>query len=670
MPRLPAALCAALLALAAPAAAQEAAAPAEAELWPRSTPNPPLPSDEARIDGLLSRMSLSAKVGQILMGEIQAVTPEDLRRYRLGALLNGGGSWPGLDKAATPADWLALADRYYQASMDAAGEGPAVPVLWGTDAVHGHNNVRGATLFPHNIALGAANNPDLVRQIGRATAREVVATGIDWTFAPTLAVPQDDRWGRTYEGFSESPDIVARLGEAAVLGLQGAPGGDFLGAGRVLATAKHFIGDGGTANGKDQGDNLADEAELARLHGAGYRSTLRAGVQTVMASFNSWQGRKLHGHHALLTVALKQRMGFDGMVLGDWNGHEQLKVCSVDDCPAALLAGVDMFMAPHDWKALHQSTLRHVKAGRIPMARLDDAVRRVLRVKLRAGLLDAKRPSERPLAGQSGLIGHPEHRALARRAVRESLVLLKNEGGVLPLSPRQRVLVMGQAADRIAVQAGGWSVTWQGDQTDNADFPGATSIWRGIQQAVTAGGGSAEFHGGGAAPLPPADVAILVFGEPPYAEFEGDRGDLDFEVQGGAWYLRAARALHRRGIPVPVPGGDGHLEWHLRAAHTLHERGVPVVSVFLSGRPLHIGEELAHSDALVAAWLPGSEGGGVADLLFAGGDGKPRYDFKGRLPFSWPQDATQPPQNPQTSPYTPRFPLGYGLSYTPPATGP
>ncbi|MCE2391691.1 MAG: glycoside hydrolase family 3 C-terminal domain-containing protein [Proteobacteria bacterium] len=613
------------------------AAHAAAELWPRSAGE--LPSVETRIDELLARMSLEDKVGQVIMAEIGSVSPAEVRRFRLGGILNGGGSWPGRDKRATAGDWAALAERYHVAALERNDGRPEIPPLWGTDAVHGHNNVVGATLFPHNIGLGAGRNPALVREIGRATAREVAATGLGWTFAPTLAVPQDDRWGRTYEGFSEDPAIVAELGAAAIQGLQGEVGDGFLGEGRILAPAKHFNGDGGTRDGKDQGDTRITEAWLSRIHGVPYRAALAAGVQTVMVSFNSWNGRKLHGHAYLLTDVLKRRLGFDGFVVGDWNGHEQLPGCAKDNCPDALNAGVDMFMVPEDWKALYRNTLRQARSGRIPPARLEDAVRRILRVKSRAGLLDGSGPASGPLAGRQDLIGHPEHRALARRAVRESLVLLKNNGGVLPLDPAGRILVAGAAADRIASQAGGWSVTWQGDHNANADFPGATSILDGIRKRVGSAGGSVEFARGGGWEERP-DAAILVYGEEPYAEFQGDRAELRFDP------------------PDRI---------HLEISSQLRAQGVPVVSVFLSGRPLWIHPELNASDALVAAWLPGSEGGGVADLLFAEAGDTPEYDFVGRLPFSWPAARNQRPQNPHDPGYRPLFPLGYGLSYSNPA---
>ena len=606
--------------------------------------------EEARLDEIIAGMSLRDKVGQIIMGEIQNVSLKDVKRYRLGAILNGGGSFPGENKHASPADWLALADAYHQASLERDDGRSAIPVIWGTDAVHGHNNVFGATLFPHNIALGATGNTELLKLIGAATAREVAATGIYWNFAPTLAVPRNDRWGRTYEGYSEHPALVAELGAALIEGMQGTVGRDFMAPGKVLATAKHFVGDGGTANGKDQGDTRVSEADLIRIHAAGYRTALKSGAQTVMASFSSWNGVKMHANRYLLQGALKAVMGFDGFVIGDWDAHSQLPGCKPDSCPAAFNAGVDMYMAPVRWKELHRNLLRQVRNREIAPSRLDDAVRRILRVKLRAGLVDAPLPSERPVAPPNGAavrrsdwIGHPEHRALARQSVRESLVLLKNDGGVLPIAPDLKVLVAGAAASNIPSQLGGWSMTWQGNNIENADFPNATSILDGVRAAVEGAGGEVEYRplsevaamAAGEAP----DVALLVYGEKPYAEFEGDVESLEFSLDDKS---------------------------HLNAARSLKAAGVPVVSLLLTGRPLAISDEIRISDAFVVAWLPGSEGGGVADVLIANADGKSDFDFLGRLPFSWPSRADQATINRGDNPYEPAFPYGFGLRYSAP----
>ncbi|GAB4573407.1 MAG: exo 1,3/1,4-beta-D-glucan glucohydrolase [Rhodothalassiaceae bacterium] len=604
-------------------------------LWP--VLESPLPMDaalETHIDRLLARMSLEEKVGQTIMAEIKSITPDDVAQYHIGAILNGGGSWPGDNRQASAADWVRLADAYYKASVSEVNGRTPIPIFWGTDAVHGVNNVVGATLFPHNIGLGAADDPELMRAIGEATALELRATGLDWTFAPTLAVAQDLRWGRSYESYSSDPDRVARLGAALIEGLQGRVGSDgFLGPDRIIATAKHFIGDGATYEGRDQGDARIDEATLAEVHGAGYGSALRAGVQTVMASFSSWNGAKMHGSRYLLTDILKGRMGFDGLVVGDWNGHGQLPGCTESDCADAFNAGVDLMMVPEKWKDYRDSMIGHVRAGRIDEARLDDAVRRILRVKMRAGLFDAGPPSRRPHAGDQSLIGAPRHRALAREAARKSLVLLKNENALLPLSPSANLLVVGPAADSLALQSGGWTITWQGRDTDPADFPGATTILAGLKAAMAAGGGSVSYSSDGNFRGPKPDAVILVFGETPYAEFQGDLESLDFGAR------------------------NAEPEAQMRA---YRKAGIPVIAIFLSGRPLYTSPEINLSDAFIAAWLPGSEGGAIADLVIADMNGKPRHDFSGKLPFAWPA-------GPQKDGVTDAaFPIGYGLDY---ATG-
>ncbi len=445
------------------AAATDPAATVHPALWPEMppaiAPDAPL---ETRISQLLGEMTLEQKVGQLIQADIGNLSPDDLRHYSLGSILNGGSSSPGNNEFATPSEWLALADRFYEASMDPSHGPRPIPTMWGTDAVHGHNNVVGATIFPHNIALGAAHDPELIHRIGEVTAREVRATGIDWTFGPTLAVVRDDRWGRTYESYSEDPQIVREYASAMVLGLQGTPGTpQFPDAAHVIATAKHFVGDGGTG-GHDQGDNRSSETELREIHFAGYPPAVAAGVQAVMASFSSWQGVKMHGNRALLTDVLKQRLNFDGLVVGDWNGHGQIPGCTNVSCAAAINAGVDILMAPDGWKQLLANTLAQVNSGEIPLARIEEADRRILRVKLRAHLLEEGKPSSRPLAGQFDLLGSSEHRAVAPRAVRESLVLIKNRNHLLPLKPGQRVLVCGDGADDIGKQSGGWTITWPG----------------------------------------------------------------------------------------------------------------------------------------------------------------------------------------------------------------
>jgi beta-glucosidase len=613
------------------------------EIWPKlSSPIARDEALEARIQDLLATMTVEEKVGQIVQGDLGSTTPEDVRKYRLGSILAGGNSDPGGRYNATAAEWLALADDFYRASVDTSGGSKAIPVLMGIDAVHGHNNVVGATLFPHNIALGAADDPDLVRQIAKATAIELRTTGFEWTFAPTVTVPRDDRWGRTYEGYSENQDLVARYATAVVEGLQGKVGSaDFLDATHVVASSKHFIGDGGTTDGKDKGNTEVTEAELREVHGAGHIAALQAGTQTVMASFSSWNGKKMHGNKYLLTDVLKERMAFDGFVVGDWNGHGEVPGCTNDDCPAALLAGLDMYMAPDTWRAVYTNTLAEVRSGVIPMQRLDDAVTRILRVKFRTGLFEAGLPSQRGVGGKFELLASPAHRQLARQAVRKSLVLLKNNKQLLPLDPHASVLVAGDGADNIGKQAGGWTLSWQGTGTTPADFPNAESIWSGIKAAINAAGGKAILSVDGDYKTRP-DVAIVVFGENPYAEFIGDIPNL---------------AYRKGAVSSAGQQADLALLRRLKAA------GIPVVAVFLSGRPLWVNEEINASDAFVAAWLPGSEGGGVADVLFQSVQGKAAFDFVGKLPFSWPKTASQGPLNVGQENYDPQFAFGYGLSY-------
>jgi beta-glucosidase len=603
------------------------------QLWP-GLPRA-LPADrqlEERIDRLLARMTPEQKVGQLVQADIGSITPDDLRHWPLGSILNGGNSAPRDDKLSAPSEWLTLADRFYQASLAAPGS-PGIPVMWGTDAVHGHSNIPGATIFPHNIGLGAARDPALIRRIGEITALEVRVTGLDWAFSPTVAVARDARWGRTYESYSEDPQLVRRYAAAMVSGLQGDAGtGEFLDAAHVLATPKHFLGDGGTG-GHDQGNNTSSERQLRDLDSPGYQAAIRAGAQTVMASYSSWQGLKMHADGALLSAVLKGRFAFDGLLVGDWDAHAQLPGCTPVSCAAALNAGLDVLMAPDGWRELHANTLDQVRSGEIPAARLEDAVRRVLRVKLRAHLDSEGRPSSRPYAGRFELLGAAEHLAVARQAVRESLVLLKNRDHLLPLSPRAHVLVAGDGADSIAKQSGGWTIDWQGTEP-NQDFPHAESIYAGIARCVRAAGGSAELAPAGEFHTRP-DVAIVVFGENPYAEYAGDLATLEYSP------------------------GDKH---DLALLRRLRTQDVPVVAVLLSGRPLWINAEMNAADSFVAAWLPGPQGGALADVLFRAADGTVAYDFRGKLPFSWPR-TPRPPAVDGLPGEAPLFRYGYGLTY-------
>ena len=622
-----------------PAMAQQQA-PVSAVAHPDQWPVLPMqlkrdPKVEARVDAMLARMSIEDKVGQLLQVDIASITPKDLETYKLGSILNGGNSAPNNDERAPAAEWLKLFDAFYDASVKRSDGRPVVPVIWGTDAVHGANNIVGATLFPHNIGLGAMRDPALIQRIGAATAAETAATGIDWSFAPTVAVVQDDRWGRTYESYSEDPAIVASYAGEMVKGIQGTIGQDFMKPGHVISSVKHFLGDGGTG-GHDQGDTRVTEGVLRDVHAAGYMTALPAGALTVMPSFSSWNGEKMTGNKSLLTGVLKDRWGFQGFTIGDWNAHGQVTGCTNEDCAPAINAGLDMFMySGPKWKELYANTLREAKDGTIPAARLDDAVRRILRVKVIAGTFEAGRPSSRPMSGKFDLLGSPEHRAIARAAVRESLVLLKNNGGVLPVKPGANILVAGRGADDIGQQAGGWSITWQGTDVTNKDFPNGQSIWSGIEQAARVGGGKATLAVDGRFSSKP-DVAIVVFGETPYAEFTGDRPTLEYS---------------------PDDKSDLALLKRLKAA------GVPTVAVFLSGRPMWVNPELNAADAFVAAFLPGTEGGGVADVLIAGKDGRPANDFRGRLSFSWPKRIDQTVLNKRDPGYDPLFPIGYGLSY-------
>ncbi|MFV3073195.1 glycoside hydrolase family 3 protein [Niveispirillum fermenti] len=607
------------------------------EKWPKGgTPRLIDPAIEKKIDALMARMSLEEKVGQTIQGDISTITPEDLRKYPLGSILAGGNSGPFGDDRAPPKDWLEAADQFYRVSMEERPGRTPIPVIFGVDAVHGHGNLGAATIFPHNIALGATRDRDLLRRTGEVTAREMAATGIDWTFAPALSVVRDDRWGRSYEGYSEDPEIVADYAGAVVEGIQGVIGSkDFMKAGRTVATAKHFLADGGTEGGRDQGDARISEDELIRLHNAGYPPAIDAGVLTIMTSFSSWQGVKHHGNKQLMTDVLKDRMGFNGFIVGDWNAHDQVPGCTKYDCPASLIAGLDMYMAADSWQRLYENTLAQAKDGTIPMARLDDAVRRILRVKFHSGLFDKPAPKDRKDVPPLSELGKADNRAVAREAVAKSLVLLKNQGGILPLSPGARVLVAGDGADNIGKQSGGWTISWQGTGNRNDEFPGATSILGGIREVVGQNGGKVEYDVAGNFKTRP-DVAIVVFGEEPYAEFQGDVETLEYQ-----------------------PGDKSDLALLRR----LKAQGIPTVAVFLSGRPLWVNPEINASDAFVAAWLPGSEGGGIADVLFADKAGKVRHDFHGKLSFSWPRTAAQTPLNRGDANYNPLFAYGFGLTY-------
>ncbi|MGR4864557.1 glycoside hydrolase family 3 protein [Caulobacter sp. LARHSG274] len=629
------AFCAALLAttlLTGAASAAETKSTAHPALWPAAKSQGLVdPQTEAFVDSLLAKLTLEEKVGQMIQADFASIKPEDLKTYPLGSILAGGSSPPlGAPDRSPIGPWLKSVEAF-RAGADTRPGGTHVPLMFGIDSVHGNGNVVGATLFPHNSALGATRDPELIRKIGAATAQETAAAGFDWAFGPTLTVPRDDRWGRAYEGYSEDPEIVRSYAGQMILGLQGAVSqGHVIQQGHVAASAKHFLGDGGTFEGHDQGDTRVSESELIRLHAQGYVPAVNAGTLTIMASFNSWNGEKMHGNKSLLTDVLKGKMGFDGFIVGDWNGHGQVAGCTPKNCPQAANAGLDMYMAPDSWKELFANTVAQAKSGEIPMARIDDAVRRILRVKAKLGLFQ----QARPLEGRESVMASPEHRAIARQAVRESLVLLKNNG-VLPLKASANLLVAGSGADDIGQQAGGWTLSWQGTDNTKADFPNAQSIYSGLKEAVEAAGGSATLSVDGTFAKKP-DVAVVVFGETPYAEGVGDIKTLEYQ---------------------PGAKTDLALLKKLKAA------GVPVVAVFLSGRPLWVNPEINASDAFVAAWLPGSEGGGVADVIVGDKAGKPRTDFHGKLGFSWPRTAGQFTLNRGDKGYDPQFAYGYGLTY-------
>ena len=573
---------------------------------------------------LLAQMTLDEKVGQMTQADHEFIKDSsDVQKYFLGSVLSGGNSDP--KEGNTLQAWNDMYARYQRQALQTRLR---IPLLYGVDAVHGHNNVIGAVVFPHNIALGATRNADLVQKIGEITAREVRATGTQWAFAPCIAVPQDERWGRTYEGFSEDPALVSEMGAAAVRGLQGA---DLGAPTSVLACAKHYAGDGGTAfgtgtigaKGLDQGDTQVDEATLRKIHLSPYQPAIDAGVGSIMPSYSSWNGQKVSGHKRLLTDVLKTEMGFEGFLISDYRAVEQLDPDFKTAIEKAINAGMDMAMVPDHYPEFITLLKELAQEGRVPMARIDDAVLRILRVKFAMGLMDEDARLFATAADQEAF-GSEEHRAVAREAVRQSLVLLKNENGVLPLSKQAaRIHVAGKAADDIGIQCGGWTISWQGAAGPVTE--GGTTILSALRAAVGAPGAITYSADGSGAKG--ADVGVVVVAEPPYAEMQGDRETLELAPEETA------------------------VVKNMKAA------GIPVVVVLLSGRPLVLGETLEQADALVAAWLPGTEGAGVADVLF--GDYKP----SGKLSYSWPRAMAQIPINVGDADYDPLFKVGYGLTY-------
>jgi beta-glucosidase len=621
-----------------------AASPAPAEQATGVPPAATAPdqSIDQRVVALLAQMTLAEKIGQMTQVEKNSIAPRDVTRYFIGSVLSGGGGSPASN---TPEDWLAMVNGYQQAALDTR---LGIPLLYGVDAVHGHAAVVGATVFPHNIGLGAADDPGLMRRIGQATAAEMAATGIRWNFAPVVAVPQDTRWGRTYEGFGEDPALVSRLAVPYVEGLQiGAGDQPFEDPATVAASAKHFVADGGTAFGSsttanmgvqyllDQGDAQIDEATLRSVHLPPYTAGVDAGAATVMVSFSSWNGVKMHAHSDLLTGVLRDELGFEGFVVSDWQGIDQIPGDYTSDVVTAINAGIDMVMVPYDYRRFIDTLTKAVERGDVSQERIDQAVGRILRVKFELGLFDGD-----PVQPGAPLevVGSPEHRALAREAVRQSLVLLQNNDGTLPLAKDTPLIyVGGQGADDIGIQIGGWSVEWQGKQGDITD---GTTILGGIEE-IAGPDGQVRYNAAGrfdsfadAQGQPAiADVGIAVVAERPYAEGVGDSADL------------------------ALPEADVAMVQRLR------ERVETLVLVVLAGRPVIITDLLPLADAVVVAWLPGTEGQGVADVLF--GD----YPFSGTLPYTWPRSVDQLPFDfaalPAEGPGAPLFPTGFGLSTEP-----
>lgn len=564
---------------------------------------------EARVQDLLARMTLDEKIGQMTQadrGELNS--PEEIKSYFLGSILSGGGSAPATN---TPTGWADMYDAFQTKARETRLK---IPIIYGIDAVHGHNNVAGAVLFPHNIGMGCTWNPELVEEAARITALEVAGTGIDWTFAPCVAVPRDERWGRTYEGFGETAEITSLMASAAVRGFQG---DSISNSGSIIACAKHFLGDGGTTDGDDQGNTELDEATLRAIHLPGYLAALDANVKTIMASYNSWNGLKIHGHKYLLTDLLKTELGFQGFIVSDWNGIDQLPGDYRSDVKQSISAGMDMVMAPASYTNFISTLKQLVNSHEIPMTRIDDAVSRILRVKFEMGLF------ERPFTQRSltDSLGSSFHRRVARQAVRESMVLLKKENGILPLNKSTgKILVAGSKADNLGYQCGGWTISWQGS---GGNITEGTTILEGIQNAVQ---GAEVHYSADGAEATDADVAVVVIGETSYAEGSGDDED-----------------LHLHGSDVET-------------VRQIKNAGIPTVVILISGRPMILDNFIHYADVLFAAWLPGTEGDGVAEILF--GD----YAPSGRLTHTWPRKMSQIPINWGDENYNPLFPYKHGIA--------
>jgi len=581
--------------------------------WAASKPKP-LSAYDPEAKALLARMTLDEKIGQMTQPDQSFLKdPADIEKYFLGSVLSGGSSDPKEGNSLKA--WTDMYDGYQAHTRNTRLK---IPILYGVDAVHGHNNVLDAVVFPHNIGLGCTRNPKLIEQVQRVTAEEIRATGIQWAFGPCVAVPQDIRWGRTYEGFSEDPKLVRELAGPATRGFQGAALDDPLG---VLACAKHYVGDGGTAYGSarvglDQGDTRVDEATLRRVHLPGYITAIEAGVGTIMPSYSSWNGVKCSASKRLLTEILKDELGFQGFLISDYKAIDQVARNFKEAIGISINAGMDMGMVPENYREYITGLKELVNEGKVPMSRIDDAVLRILRVKFAMGLMDPKR-SQLADRGLWKSFGSPEHRAVARQAVRESLVLLKNVGKALPLSKKAaRLHIAGKNADDIGNQCGGWTIDWQG-KSGNVTT-GGTTILAAIRNTVSKDT-KVTFSKDGAG-AEGATVGVVVIGERPYAEGNGDRASLALAPED------------------------------IAAVKTMKAAGIPVVVVLVSGRPMILGDVLDQASAVVAAWLPGSEGQGVADVLF--GDSKPT----GKLSFTWPKAVGKGNADPL-------FPYGYGLKY-------
>ncbi|MCA9994317.1 MAG: glycoside hydrolase family 3 C-terminal domain-containing protein [Anaerolineales bacterium] len=588
-------------------------------------------TNTAQIDALLEQMTLGEKIGQMTQPEKNSIPAEDVTTYAIGSVLSGGGGNP---KPNTVENWAAMVATFQEAALQSR---LGIPLIYGVDAVHGHNNVHGAVIFPHNIGLGATRDADLVERIAQVTAKEVLATNVHWDFAPAVSVPQDIRWGRTYEGYSENSDLVTALGAACVRGLQQ---DDLSHPQAVLASVKHFVGDGGARWGTtrqyewlphmwqapderwsiDQGTTAVNEHTLRTLHLAPYYAAIEAGALNIMVSYTSWGGFKMHGHHYLLTEVLKEEMGFEGFLVSDWMAISQLSEDYYTCVVESINAGLDMVMVPFDYKLFIRTLTRAVENGDVAEERIDDAVRRILRAKFALNLFERPFPSTTFLPD----FGSAAHRAVAREAVQKSAVLLKNDGNTLPISPdTHRILVAGAGAEDIGMQCGGWSIEWQGGR--GTITPGAT-VLDGIKALVgpetaVAYNPTATFAAGAK-----AEVGIVVVGEPPYTEGEGDRADLSLSADDVALLAKMRPLVDK------------------------------LVVVMLSGRPLIITDQLDQWDALVAAWLPGSEGDGIADLLFG------KAPFTGRLSYTWPRHMGQIPRSAITEDEEPLFAFGFGLT--------